>query len=114
MNYKLSILICTLSNRTESLKTLLDELNYQIQSKPVQVLWIGDNKSMSVGEKRNKLLYLADGEYVSFIDDDDMISSTYIDSILDSLNGHKVVTFKVKKNLLRTGLQNPNFQPRSR
>ena len=28
------------------------ELNYQIQSKPVQLLWIGDNKSMTTGEKK--------------------------------------------------------------
>ena len=36
MHFKLSILIPTLSSRWEVLKELIDELNYQIQSKPVQ------------------------------------------------------------------------------
>ena len=29
---------------------------------------------MSVGEKRNKLIHMAKGEYFSFIDDDDLVS----------------------------------------
>ena len=66
----LSILICTIQSRAEYLKELLDELNHQIQFSNVQVLWLGDNKSMSVGTKRNALLSIAEGEWVCFIDDD--------------------------------------------
>ena len=51
-NYKLTILIPTLYSRIHKLKKLIMELNYQIQSKPVQLLWIGDNKSMTTGEKK--------------------------------------------------------------
>ena len=68
----LSILICTIKSREAYLKELIEELDYQIQFKEVQVLWLGDNKSMSVGAKRNKLLSIADGEWVCFIDDDDL------------------------------------------
>ena len=37
---------------------------------------------MSVGEKRNKLINMAKGEYFSFIDDDDLVSEEYVDQVL--------------------------------
>lgn len=85
MNYKLTILIPTLYSRIDKLKDLLTELNYQIQSKPVQILWIGDNKSITVGEKRNMLLNNSKGEFICFIDDDDSISENYIETILKAI-----------------------------
>ena len=88
LNYKLSILIPTLSSRSEKLKTLIEELTYQIQRKPVQILWIGDNKSMSVGEKRNDLLSLAKGDFISFVDDDDTISDNYIETLLKAIDAN--------------------------
>lgn len=89
MVYKLTILIPTLFSRIDKLKTLLTELNYQIQNKPVQILWIGDNKSMTVGEKRNLLIDSAKGEYICFIDDDDSIFDHYIDTILSAIGYDK-------------------------
>ena len=83
--YKLTVLIPTLSSRSNYLKPLLAELTYQIQNKPVQVLWLGDNKSMSIGEKRNSLLSMAKGEFISFIDDDDEISENYISTLLSAI-----------------------------
>lgn len=47
---------------------------------------MGDFMKMTVGEKRNKLLRSASGEYVCFIDDDDKISPQYIRMILDSMS----------------------------
>ena len=92
----LSVLICTLKNR--NLKELLDELDYQIQMDQVQVLWLGDNKSMSVGAKRNKLLSIADGDYICFVDDDDMILDGYISEILESIKtGKPLICFNLKK-----------------
>ena len=88
IHYKLSILIPTLSSRAKNIKPLLDELYYQIQSKPVQVLWLGDNKSMSIGAKRNMLLDIASGEFITFIDDDDYISGEYIDVLMNAINKH--------------------------
>jgi hypothetical protein len=89
----LSILICTVSERADSLKSLLKVLEPQI-SKSVEVLWLGDNFSMSVGEKRNHLLRMAKGMYVSFIDDDDSVSDNYCQSILNACNGATLITFK--------------------
>ena len=94
---KLSILICTVRSRIdEYLPKLLDRLLPQC-TKDVQVLWLGDNKTMTVGEKRNKLLDLAMGEYVAFVDDDDMVSEDYIDVLLKGANtGADVFNFVVK------------------
>jgi len=91
--FKLSILIPTLKSRGKQLKKLTDELDYQIQNKPVQWISLGDNKSMTVGEKRNRLFDMAKGDFVSFIDDDDGISDTYISTILKSIeeNSNKTV-----------------------
>jgi len=101
MHFKLSILIPTLSSRWEVLKELIDELNYQIQSKPVQILWIGDNRSMTIGEKRNELLQMAKGDWIAFIDDDDKISINYIKVLLNAIedNPNKtVITFRGTQN----------------
>ncbi len=84
----LSILIPTLFSRIKNLTNLLEEINYQIQSKPVQVLWLGDNKSMSIGEKRNHLLDNAKGEWICFVDDDDYILNGYVDALLKAIDEH--------------------------
>lgn len=93
MPYKLSILIPTLRSRLEKLNELIIELNHQIQNKPVEVLWLGDNKSMSVGAKRNALLSMAKGDFISYVDDDDMVSEDYISIILKAIedNPNKTV-----------------------
>lgn len=39
----------------------------------------------SIGQKRNDLLHRATGEYVCFIDDDDMVSETYVPQIWGNL-----------------------------
>ena len=93
---KLSILICTVPSRVEVYfpklwKSLEPQLN-----KEVEVLWLGDNKQRSVGQKRNDLLKLAQGDYVAFIDDDDRISDDYVSKILSGIqSGADVVNFKV-------------------
>jgi glycosyltransferase involved in cell wall biosynthesis len=54
-------------------------------NKPVEVLILSDNANRPVGTKRNDLLKLAKGKYVSFVDDDDRISNDYVDSILKEI-----------------------------
>ena len=96
-SYKLTVLIPTLKSRTPKLGLLLDELDHQIQGRAVQWLTIGDNKSMTVGEKRNFLKSMAKGEFVCFVDDDDVIEHNYIDTILAAIGSHpdkKVIHFK--------------------
>lgn len=94
---KLSVLICTVPKRVKNfLPKLIDELEKQTKGKDVEYLYLGDNKKRTVGRKRNDLLSLAQGEYVSFIDDDDWVSDDYIDSLLEGIKkGVDVVCFEV-------------------
>lgn len=84
---KFSILICHLDNpeRRASLQRLLASLYPQCLNKAVEVCIEADDGTMTVGEKRNKLLKQAAGEYIAFIDDDDEVTDDYVDRILLAL-----------------------------
>jgi glycosyltransferase involved in cell wall biosynthesis len=84
-NMKLSILICTVVSR----KTQFDNLYRSLltQSVPqVEILYIRDNKEISVGKKRQLLLERAKGEYIVYIDDDDRVSDDYVECILKAIS----------------------------
>lgn len=82
----LSILIPTLDERKAKLNILLQTLAGQIGArKDVQVVYISDNRQMTTGAKRNKLLNQAKGEYVAFFDDDDLPTAVYIESVMAAL-----------------------------
>lgn len=96
VEYKLTILILSLPNRLDKISELLAHLNRQAFGKYVQILYLGDNKSMKVGEKRNAILSLSKGRYITFIDDDDWVSDDYIDKILEAIEHEpEVITFRV-------------------
>lgn len=80
---KLSILILTIPAREHMLTGLIQRLRPQITGKPAEVL-LHRNAKMSIGAKRNALLRRAEGEYVVFIDDDDMVPSNYVERILEA------------------------------
>ena len=79
-----SILICSLYERAKSLRTLLRTLKKQWHS-GVEVLADVDDKEVSIGAKRNRLLNKAKGKYVAFIDDDDLVDESYIKLILEAV-----------------------------
>lgn len=83
--HKLSILIPSLEERKPKLEQLKAELASQIGKRNVEVLSLSDNRQMSIGQKRNMLLTQSTGEYVSFVDDDDMVSPDYIEKVLNAL-----------------------------
>jgi glycosyltransferase involved in cell wall biosynthesis len=85
-NIKLSILICTIPSRLDVIPDLIQRLNRDALGKPVEVIWLGDNKSMTVGAKRNHLISMATGEYIAFIDDDDWVSDNYIARTLEYID----------------------------
>lgn len=53
--------------------------------KDVEILSLLDNYRLSVGEKRNKLIEISSGKYITFIDDDDMVVGNYVQEILKCL-----------------------------
>jgi glycosyltransferase involved in cell wall biosynthesis len=80
---KLSVLICTIPKRQDKFERLLNLLTAQYVD---GVQFLSDNsEQITIGEKRNHLISRAKGEYICFVDDDDIISVKYISSILDAL-----------------------------
>lgn len=84
MKNDLSILICSLAEREKTLSELLNYLSPQLID-GVQVLINSDGGKKSVGQKRNELIESATGEYITFIDDDDLVSNDYIPLILEAI-----------------------------
>ena len=91
----LSILTATLPERAHYLKRLSDILNPQINGKDIE--WLVDPRPRQVptGLKRNDLIKCAKGDYVCFVDDDDILTPNYASLILEALKGNPdVVTFE--------------------
>lgn len=84
---KLSILIVTLKSREKLLYGLKRVLKNQLTS-DVEVLVSCDEKEASIGAKRNSLLNSAKGKYISFIDDDDLVSPFYVSEILKAIENN--------------------------
>ena len=82
----LSILICSLEERKEEfLSRILSILTPQIQNKDVEIIILTDNGEMPIGTKRNMSLDVANGKYVCFIDDDDIVSDKYVELVLSKI-----------------------------
>lgn len=81
---KLSILILTIPTREKLLMDLLARLKPQIDGHPVEIL-VNKNSTKTIGKKRNTLLNRAAGEWIVFIDDDDMVVHGYVSKILKAL-----------------------------
>lgn len=109
----LSILICTIPKRRDMLERLVKSLNFQQIPYEKQVEIMFDNGGGSVGSKRQKLIEAAKTDYIVFIDDDDLVPTDYISSILLALksepdvigflgwittNGRNQKQFKISKD----------------
>jgi glycosyltransferase involved in cell wall biosynthesis len=81
---KLSILVLTTPRRLETFfPKLIRNLEKQIGNRnDIEIIGIYDNKKRTVGEKRNNALQMANGEFLTFIDDDDRIADDYVQSII--------------------------------
>lgn len=84
MKKKLSILTATLESRRKVFQNLARVLKAQ-SNDTIEMLAICDNGQKSIGTKRNELLKAATGDYVVFVDDDDMISPFYVFGILNAV-----------------------------
>lgn len=81
---RLSILICTTDTRNHFLDRLLKCISPQLNDL-IEILIEGDNGTMPIGKKRNILLDKAVGDYVCFVDDDDLVSDDYCMKILTAI-----------------------------
>lgn len=112
----LSILIATIYDRERSFTELLEHLSAQCrrhglltvgdplpighvpplgdaravpeEPREVEILWEQDNKEISIGAKRQRLLERARGRFVAFIDDDDRVSDNYVKRICDVIEAN--------------------------
>lgn len=113
---KFSILICSLYNRSDLLYRLLSRLKKQLDecsNKNVEVLINIDGGEKSIGSKRNELLKHSKGEYIAFIDDDDLVDKEYIKKIMGVLDnnddidcvgfcGNMIINNKDKKKFIHS------------
>ena len=91
----LMILICTLPERAEKLRRLTHTLDKQISKHDSVFYKIHDaGRLMTTGAKRNQLIEQSESDYFSFIDDDDLVSDLYVNSIMNAIDTvPDVVTF---------------------
>jgi len=81
-----TVMILSIPSRIEKYYLPLQQhLEKQIQNGTVEILTLIDNKLMSIGEKRQALLNAARGRWVGFLDDDDMVSDDYIESLTKAM-----------------------------
>jgi len=83
-NILLSILVPTVPSRIDYFypKIMKELLKQSKKYNNIEIISFFDNKKRTIGKKRDEMLKLAQGKYVTFIDDDDRISKNYIDEIM--------------------------------
>jgi len=86
MSPKFSILICSHPARKVLLKRMLAHLeSLNRYGNTVEVIAMQHDGVFTKGCTRNQLLDASKGEYVAFVDDDDVVDDQYIESILPAL-----------------------------
>jgi len=95
MHIELSILTPTIPSRKEQLSKLSEKIAKQSNDLAVEHLSFADNRTRTIGAKRQALLDIARGEYIAFVDDDDDIEPDYVSEILLAIQqGPDVITFE--------------------
>jgi len=93
---KWSILILTMPARAAMLERLLAVLRPQITS-DVELMVRTFDASLPVGENREIMRQQSKGEYISFIDDDDLVPPHFVERILPLLDGVDYVGFTLEQ-----------------
>lgn len=90
--------------RKELLGRLLDCLAPQVEKHPdIEVMVKTSTRAKSVAQQRQEMVEKALGEYVCFVDDDDLVAPNYVAQIYPKLDGVDYVGFPVKG--YRDGIQ---------
>lgn len=100
---KLSICIPSLHSRSETLLDLLEQLRVQDRYDEVEVLVLADSGTGMVGDKRNRILAAAAGEYICWIDDDDEVAEDYIPKLLAAIDANPGVDAVALRGECTTG-----------
>lgn len=87
---ELSIMIVSLFDRYVSLNRLLSVLCPQLTDE-VELLLTITGPGESIGSKRQRLLDCASGKFLCFIDDDDLVPTDYVSSILAVLSRNDLI-----------------------
>ena len=91
-----SILIPTLGYRRGRFTALVNDVLLPQMTGGAEIVGLHNNGEMSIGQYRDALLHDAKGEYVSFVDDDDLVAPRYAELILGALASRPdVVAFEV-------------------
>jgi glycosyltransferase involved in cell wall biosynthesis len=86
MNVLLSILVASIPSRATKRSKLVRGLDMLVgNDERVEILVFEDNKRRSIGKKRNDLIHLAQGRYLTFVDDDDGVDDGYVKSLIRAI-----------------------------
>ena len=85
---KLSICVAGLHARHELYARLMARLCSSSRIGEVEILTSLDSGHKSTGIKRNQLVARATGDYIVHIDDDDLVSESYVPAILAAIDAH--------------------------
>jgi Glycosyl transferase family 2 len=91
-----SILIPTVGYRQAKFLALVNDVLLPQMTDGVEIVALHNNGERAVGQYRQELLMAAYGDYVSFIDDDDLVSGDYVSAVIPALAAKPdVVAFEV-------------------
>lgn len=97
MELKWSILIATLGRRSTKLRRLLGEFAPQMPTdRSVEVIAYRNHGEKPLAEIRQALVEDAQGQYISFVDDDDHLPDYYIPEVLTRLDGVQYVGWQMQ------------------
>jgi len=87
MEILLTIAIPTIEQRKEFFNEFYNEVKKQSQpyGEQIEIIYLSDNKEISIGRKRQLLNQMAKGKYVVQWDDDDWIDEKAIDMIMEGI-----------------------------
>ena len=94
-NLKWSILVPTVPARRHIRAERLEDLYKQTEPfDDVELIVMEDNRTRTYGEKLQVMIDIAQGEYVNFVDDDDVIAHNYVERLRSEMDGVDCVGFQ--------------------
>jgi len=103
----LSVLICTMPERKEKLDVLLRSLRADLWVAPDSYEILVDGGPGAVGEKRQRLLERAVGQFVAFVDDDDSVAHDYLERVITAIEENPTVDCIALRGVLLTDGEKP-------